>query len=102
MVNAGVIGYEHGGLGTRGGPGIKRVDNKGRIQGAFANGSVQVNGSGVVSDQHIEQMTITWMRSNLYAGGVPAVGQGRGQAEAQFIAVVRLHRTRLFQGLPFG
>ena len=48
VVDAGVVEFEHRGPGAGGGPGAERIDDKGRVQAAFAGGGVQLVGGGVV------------------------------------------------------
>ena len=88
VVNFGVIEHQHGGAGACGGLGIGRIGDKGRVERAFAGGGVQVVGGGVVAAQHVETLTMARQGGDLFAGKLPGVGQGRGQAKARFAAVI--------------
>ena len=102
MVQAGVVEHEHRGPGARGHPGLERVEHKGPVQGAFAGGRVQLVGGRVIETQHVKPLRMTGLRGDLFARELPAVGQGRGQAETRLVAVVQVDMALLFQGLQLG
>ena len=95
----GVVEHQHRGAGAGGGPRIQRVDDEGRVQAAPAGGGVQLVGGRVVEAQHVAARAVPWLRGHLFAGKLPAAGDGRGQAKAGFAAVIYVHVTFFFQFL---
>ena len=77
MVQAGIVEDQHRRTGPGGDPGVKRVDEKGGIQGPLAGSGVQLLGGGVEQAQYVEARAVTRLGGDVFAGKLPAVRDGR-------------------------
>ena len=87
VVQAGIVEDQYRGPGAGGDPGVERVDDKGGIHASLTGSGVQLVGGGVEQAQHVEALAMAGLGGDVFAGELPAVRDGRGQAKAGFIAV---------------
>ena len=107
VVNRGVVEDQNRGPDAGGGPGIDGLDDESRVHRSFAGVGTQVVGKqvvggGVVEAQHVEARAVAGPGGDVFAGKLPAVGDGRGEAKARFVAGVHVQVPLFLQRVQFG